>query len=327
MADVLKRYDIDAIHFDDYFYPYRIAGQDFPDQTAFEKYPRGFSPSEKEDWRRDNVDLIIRQLHDTIQALKPYVEFGISPFGVWRNIDKDPSGSRTRAGQTNYDDLYADILKWQKEGWLDYVTPQIYWHIGKEVADYAILAEWWNQNAYDCRMYIGQAFYRLDKKSQDKEWRSAKQIVKQVTLNRTFPNIDGSMYFSAKSMRSNPLKLKQKLERKLYRYEALPPTSKRATPITAEPPQNLVMNQWGDQLQLSWAKGENNQKFVLYKFKQGKSANIENAKNIVKVTGQTSVTLPIDRKTNPKRYYYTITAVSPTNMESLSVSFEDVNLR
>jgi uncharacterized lipoprotein YddW (UPF0748 family) len=327
VADVLKRYDIDAIHFDDYFYPYRIPGQDFPDQAAFERYPRGFLSSQKEDWRRDNVDLIIRQLHDTIQAIKPHVEFGISPFGVWRNIDKDPTGSRTRAGQTNYDDLYADILKWQKEGWLDYVTPQIYWHIGKEVADYAILADWWNQNAYGCRMYIGQAFYRIDKKSKDKEWRSAKQIAKQVALNRTFSNIDGSMYFSAKSMRSNPLKLRQKLERKLYRYEALPPAGKRAIPITAEPPQNLVMNQWGDHLQLGWTKGENNQKFVLYKFKRGKSATIENAENIVLVTGQTSVTLPIDRKTNPKRYYYTITAVSPTNMESSSVSFEDGNSR
>jgi hypothetical protein len=110
-------------------------------------------------------------------------------------------------------------------------------------------------------------------------------------------------------------------------YEALPPASKRSTPITAKPPQNLVMNQWGDHLQLGWTKGENNQKFVLYKFKRGKSATIENAENIVLVTGQTSVTLPIDRKTNPKRYYYTITAVSPTNMESSSVSFEDGNSR
>nr|MDA3833367.1 family 10 glycosylhydrolase [Spirochaetales bacterium] len=191
VADVLKRYAVDALHFDDYFYPYRIAGEEFPDQEAFEKHPRGYADDEKEDWRRDNVDLIIKQLHDTIEAVRPTVAFGISPFGVWRNQSDDPRGSATRAGQTNYDDLYANILKWQEEGWIDYLTPQIYWHIGKEVADYAIIADWWSRNALGCRLYVGQAFYRIDRKSKDREWKSARQIIKQIKLNRTYHNIDG----------------------------------------------------------------------------------------------------------------------------------------
>ncbi len=154
VCDIVRRYDIDAIHMDDYFYPYRIAGVDFPDDSTFAAFPREFTPDRKEDWRRDNVDLIICQIFDSIKAIKPWVEFGVSPFGVWRNIEKDSTGSDTKAGQTNYDDLYANILKWQEEALIDYVTPQLYWEIGKKVADYAILADWWSKNTLWLPAYI-----------------------------------------------------------------------------------------------------------------------------------------------------------------------------
>jgi uncharacterized lipoprotein YddW (UPF0748 family) len=127
VKDVLTRYDVDAIHMDDYFYPYRITGREFPDQSAFLKYGHGLS---KDDWRRSNCDSIIKMIHETILDTKPMVKFGISPFGVWRNNNVDPEGSATQAGQTNYDDLYADILLWLREGWIDYVAPQLYWEIG-----------------------------------------------------------------------------------------------------------------------------------------------------------------------------------------------------
>ena len=117
VADIVTRYDIDAVHFDDYFYPYRIAGEEFPDEKTFSQYPRGFS--NKDDWRRNNVNLIIQELSATIKSIKPWVEFGISPFGVWRNADQDVNGSATHAGCTNYDDLYADVRLWLKEGWID----------------------------------------------------------------------------------------------------------------------------------------------------------------------------------------------------------------
>jgi len=139
VEDVVERYDIDAVHFDDYFYPYRVKNEEFPDDKSFKNNPRGFAPNQKDDWRRNNVNLVIAELQHTIKSIKPWVEFGVSPFGVWRNDSVDPRGSATRAGVQNYDDLYADILKWLKEGTIDYVVPQLYWEIGKKVADYEIL--------------------------------------------------------------------------------------------------------------------------------------------------------------------------------------------
>ena len=110
VKDIVARYDVDAIHFDDYFYPYPLK-EDFPDTTSFAKYNRGFKIENKADWRRDNVDITIKTLNDTIKATKPWVKFGISPFGVWRNIADDPKGSNTKAGTTNYDHLYAEVIK------------------------------------------------------------------------------------------------------------------------------------------------------------------------------------------------------------------------
>ncbi|MGQ1787809.1 glycoside hydrolase family 10 protein [Saccharicrinis sp. GN24d3] len=322
VADIVRRYAVDGIHFDDYFYPYRIAGKDFQDQEAFEMYPRGFEPGDKEDWRRDNVDLIIKQLHDTIEKINPHIEFGISPFGVWRNQSKDPRGSATSAGQTNYDDLYADVLKWDKEGWIDYVTPQIYWHIGKEVADYAIIADWWSKNAFGCRLYTGQGLYRIDKKSKDKAWHSSKEIIRQIKLNRSIPNIDGSMFFSAKYLKRNPLNLKEKMAKHMYRYEALPPVNMRVEQIPAQAPKNARIEVVGNTINLNWESGENNDYFVIYKFKKGKPANTESSENIVRITGANSVNGTVNKFTDPDRYYYVVTGISKTNMESTCIFFK-----
>lgn len=139
VGDVVHRYDIDAIHFDDYFYPYRIAGKEFPDLKAYKKYGNGMS---RAGWRRYNVDTVIQMLSKAIKTDKPWVKFGISPFGVWRNHSKDSEGSMTHAGQTNYDDLYADILLWLRKGWIDYVCPQIYWSFNTKAAPYGPLLDW-----------------------------------------------------------------------------------------------------------------------------------------------------------------------------------------
>ena len=147
VKDIVTRYDVDAIHFDDYFYPYPLT-EEFPDTTSFKIYNRAFLPENKADWRRENVDILIEMLSDTIKAVKPWVKFGISPFGVWRNLTDDPRGSDTKAGTTNYDQLYADVIKWQEKGWIDYLLPQLYWQIGHSSVDFEILANWWKDYAY-----------------------------------------------------------------------------------------------------------------------------------------------------------------------------------
>lgn len=151
--DLVERYDIDAIHLDDYFYPYPIAGEVLPDRADFERNPRGFKAIEE--WRRDNVNQLIQELHRTIKARKPYVRLGISPFGIYRNQRSHPSGSAT-FGLQNYDDLYADILLWDAMGWVDYIVPQIYWEIGHKAAEYTELARWWSQKIHLAHYYIGQ---------------------------------------------------------------------------------------------------------------------------------------------------------------------------
>lgn len=144
VTDIVSRYDVDAIHMDDYFYPYPVKGMDFPDDASFQRYGGGFS--DKADWRRSNVNILIKKIHETVRALKPWVKFGVSPFGIYRNEKTDPLGSRTN-GLQNYDDLYADVLLWAREGWIDYNIPQIYWEVGHKAADYETLVKWWARHA------------------------------------------------------------------------------------------------------------------------------------------------------------------------------------
>lgn len=202
VADIVKRYDVDAIHMDDYFYPYRITGKEFPDEVSYKK---SGSKLNKDDWRRSNVDTIIRMLSVAIKKEKPWVQFGISPFSVWRNNDKDPRGSDSKAGQTNYDDLYADILLWLKEKWIDYVAPQLYLEIGHDKIAYEKLLDWWSKNSYGRHIYIGHGIYRTGEKSAaSAAWKNPNELPNQIKLLRQYPNVQGSIYFSSKSFNNNP---------------------------------------------------------------------------------------------------------------------------
>ena len=204
VQDIVQRYDIQAIHMDDYFYPYPAGKQQLPDTKTFEQYPRGFDNIH--DWRRNNVNLAIQAISETIRECKDSVEFGISPFGVWRNNNVDSTGSATRAGITNYDDLYADIRLWIKEGWIDYVLPQLYWEIGKKVADYEILVHWWANEVRGtrCKLYIGMAPYRLENASPKTPWGVGNEIKRQMDLNRTIPEITGECFYSTRPLLRNP---------------------------------------------------------------------------------------------------------------------------
>lgn len=249
VADIVTRYDIDAIHFDDYFYPYRIAGKEFPDKETFQANSRGFKRID--DWRRNNVNLIIKELSQTIRARKPWVEFGISPFGVWRNHDKDKDGSKTRAGQTNYDDLYADIRLWLKEGWIDYVVPQLYWEIGKTVADYTVLAKWWNENGFGRNLYIGLSASNLGS-IKPKAWHTPNELCRQLNFNEQFDNIDGAVFFSCSRMLKNPQGLCDSLATKFYKYPAYVPVNKNLKGLPSSAPESLRVEKRGYRDYLIW---------------------------------------------------------------------------
>ena len=217
IGDIVKRYDIDAIHFDDYFYPYRIQGMEFPDQASYSKYGGGMS---KDDWRRSNVDSVILMLSRVIKEEKPDCQFGISPFGVWRNKTNDSLGSDTHAGQTNYDDLYADILLWLKLGWIDYVAPQLYWEFGHRAAPFEILLNWWSQNCYGKHCYIGLGIFKAGSNA---AWRDRNLIPKQIRSIRNLPAVQGEIYFSSKSFETNPNGWADTLKNNYYSHPALIP--------------------------------------------------------------------------------------------------------
>ncbi len=204
VQDIVERYDVQAVHMDDYFYPYPSGKKALPDSLSFAQNPRGFANIQ--DWRRNNVNMAIQDIHRTIKECRDSVEFGISPFGVWRNAKVDSTGSRTTAGITNYDDLYADIRLWIKEGWIDYVLPQLYWEIGKKAADYEVLAHWWANEVRgtNCKLYIGMAPYRLENASKKTPWGQGNEIKRQMDLNRTIPEISGECFYSTRPLLRNP---------------------------------------------------------------------------------------------------------------------------
>ncbi|HEX3168112.1 MAG TPA: family 10 glycosylhydrolase [Chitinophagaceae bacterium] len=217
VTDIVHRYDVDAIHMDDYFYPYRIAGKEFPDDDS---YKRSKSKLNKDDWRRSNVDTIMKMLSVAIKKEKPWVQFGISPFSVWRNNDKDPRGSDSKAGQTNYDDLYADILLWLKEKWVDYVAPQLYLEIGHDKIDYAKMLEWWSKNSYGRNLYIGLGIYRSGSNA---AWKNPNELPNQIKLLRQYSNVQGSIYFSSKSFNNNPNGWSDSLRNNYYKLQVATP--------------------------------------------------------------------------------------------------------
>ncbi|MEP0711110.1 family 10 glycosylhydrolase [Algoriphagus sp.] len=220
IKEIVDNYDIDAIHFDDYFYPYKIAKQEFPDKSTYDKYKK--PGQSQDDWRRDNVNQLIFALNQTIKQSKPWVQFGISPFGVWRNQDKDPKGSPTRAGQTNYDDLYADVLLWMKNGWVDYMLPQLYWSMDHKLASHKTLNDWWAKNHYNTNIYIGNGPYKIREDS-DVAWNNPREINTQISYTRTLPTIQGNAFFSAKSMKIKNQDVAQLLKNELYNEPTLPP--------------------------------------------------------------------------------------------------------
>ena len=197
--EIVGKYDVDGIHFDDYFYP----GKDFNDSETFKKYGAGYSNID--DWRRANVNALISGMHSALKASGKNVRFGVSPFGIWANKKNNPLGSDTN-GLESYYSHYADTRKWVKEGMLDYIAPQIYWNIGYAAADYAKLLAWWKDvvRGTTADLYIGHAAYKAGDSSPSSPWYGISEIERQLKLNETVPEVKGSIFFSLRSLAGNP---------------------------------------------------------------------------------------------------------------------------
>jgi uncharacterized lipoprotein YddW (UPF0748 family) len=195
IMEVVRKYSIDGVILDDYFYPYPVMGKKFPDSKTFSKYGKSFYPNHLKDWRRNNIDLFISELHDSIKITRPSLKFGISPFGVWRNKANDPNGSPGIRGTTSYDDLYADVYKWLSNDWVDYIVPQLYWEQGNRFGDFAVLAKWWNDHSFGKPLYLGQALYKSTEPRN--AWINPKEIRDQIEIMRKYENVKGFAFYSA----------------------------------------------------------------------------------------------------------------------------------
>ncbi|MFD8867563.1 glycoside hydrolase family 10 protein [Streptomyces sp. NPDC059590] len=223
MLDAVARYDIDGVHWDDYFYPYPVAGQVFDDDAAYERYGAGFP--DRAAWRRDNIDRLVRETAGRIKRLDRRVRFGISPFAVWRNQATDPLGSDTRAGVQTYDDLYADTRRWVREEWIDYIVPQVYWNIGFAAADYAKLVPWWAEvvRGTDVHLYIGEALYKAGDPAQPAPWQDPAELSRHLTFDRDYPQVRGNVYFSAKEVAADRNGAMARVVADHYPYRVRPP--------------------------------------------------------------------------------------------------------
>ncbi len=214
VAEIVKNYDVDGIHFDDYFYPSKTEAknnQDFNDDETYKKYKGNFK--NKEDWRRNNIDTLVKNSYDTVKSINPEVQFGISPFAIWSNKDRNQEGSDTQGGISTYYDYYADSKKWVKEEYLDYIAPQIYWNIGFKVADYSVLLDWWKNvcSGTKVKLYVGHAAYKINDTTQANEWLDPLQIPKQIALNRDSNAVSGSIFYGYAKLEANSLGIKDKL--------------------------------------------------------------------------------------------------------------------
>jgi uncharacterized lipoprotein YddW (UPF0748 family) len=313
ILEVVKNYDIDAVHLDDYFYPYRVAGQDFPDQAAYQKYGAAHFPN-KDDWRRDNINRFMQDLAHSIKQTKSYVKLGVSPFGVWRNKSVDASGSDTTAGQTDYDDLFADTRTWIRQGWLDYIAPQIYWNFGFPAAAYEKLVQWWSQEVRGKRvqLYIGQAAYKIT------SWSDSDEMPKQLQYNLTIHEVQGSIFFSLKDLLANPHNIRDRLSNDIYKQPALIPTMSWLAGKAPQSVTHLSTQQAGSTIVLHWQDTANNNAayYAVYRVESTQQCQTMLLDTTRKVGNSSAQEFRDTTAVKGKTYTYYVTALDRLHHES-----------
>ncbi|MBD5283376.1 MAG: family 10 glycosylhydrolase [Bacteroides sp.] len=316
--DILDRYDVDGIHIDDYFYPYPEPGKKFNDDASYAKLGNGMN---RNDWRRHNVNLLIEQLYGTIKAKKPWVRFGVSPFGIWRNKKNDPRGSESN-GLQNYDDLYADVLLWAENGWVDYLAPQLYWSLDKTVAPSRHLAKWWNDNVHGADVYIGtdvrQTMTTADTKAGKKD-----ELDTKIKLSRELPNVGGNIWWHGYWVTDNLNGVADRLASDYQSTLALPPVYGDDRIVPEKPPHGRVTKE-GDKMFLSWdlpevgsyQKETDPVRYAVYDFFPGEEVNLSDPEAIISITSEHKVHVA-DKQADVEGHTYAVTSIDRMNRESV----------
>ncbi|MCY1054964.1 family 10 glycosylhydrolase [Nannocystis sp. SCPEA4] len=255
VADLVTRYDIDGIHFDDYFYPYPVDGVDFPDDSTWEAYQDGGGQLSRADWRRDNVNAMVETVGLTVADIKPWVRYGISPFGIYR-----PGIPEGISGFDQYEGLYADPLLWMQEGWLDYLAPQLYWPTTQQAQAYGALIEWWSSITTGGR-YIFAGNY-LSKLGTEAKW-SLDEFKQEILLSRQFASSgsQGNIFFQIAPLQENLLGVTDAFKAEFYQSPALTPPIAALAGQAVEPP-NVALD--GSQVSLSHATPDSLRAWVVY---------------------------------------------------------------
>lgn len=321
ILDVVRRYDIDGVHLDDYFYPYRIAGKEFGDLAAYQRYGKDFP--DKGDWRRNNVNLFVSTLNKNIKSIKGHVKFGISPFGVWRNKSQlCPEGSETRGGQTCYDDLYSDVVLWQKSGWVDYLMPQLYWEHQHRAAAFDILLPWWEKYKYNRHMYYGLGVYRMVDATSG-VWAGTKELMYQMEDIRKKTSSPGIVFYSASCFDRIKAPIVDSVS-EFYKTYAFPPQMKWLDSIPPLAPQ-IEVTKTAKGVQILW-EDQNDEpiRYAVYRFSTKEQIDLSDAAKIIMLTHETGY---IDTDYKPgSGYRYVVTALDrlwnesgPSNVETTDV--------
>lgn len=317
-ADIVRRYDIDGLHIDDYFYPYPSKGMPIPDDLTFKTNRNGFT--DKAEWRRYNVNSFIKMLYNTVRSTKPWVKFGVSPFGIYHNASSSNKvpGSDTK-GLQNYDDLYADVLYWVHQGWVDYVVPQLYWEIGHPTADYERLVRWWARHSGNRPLIIGQDVERTVR-ALDVKNPSVNQMAAKFELQRRFPQIKGSCLWYSAAVVRNEGNYAYELQNNYHLTPSLMPQMSFIDDKAPRAPRKVRKMWMPDGYYLFWtapkAKTEMDEAklYVVYCFERGAKIDLESSTHIIAITPNTHFKLPYEF--GREKYVYLVTALDRLHNES-----------
>lgn len=325
IMEIVNNYDIDGIHFDDYFYQANIGTQD--DLTLTEE-PRGYTSAQKDDWRRNNITLLITETNAAIKAQKPWVKFGVSPSGIYRSkTTQYPTGSETGTGTTqHFSTHYADTRLWLEQSYLDYLTPQVYWYQGQTNSDFSKLIPWWNGINTNRHITIGIAAYKVGDVNQGAFNTNANEISQQINLVRGNTNLKGVAYYNTTTLNANTFNFRTNLIANQYSTLALVPSMTWIDNIPPAEPTALASSIQSGKTKLTWtaptATSDELQKVVRYAIYRSTSATIDynNSANLIAIIPSSEVSYT-DNAVTPgagTSYYYAVTSLDRISNESVA---------